>query len=34
MLDTQCTTFLLSLEDAYVVDSIDTTLTIELPRNH
>ena len=32
MLDTQSTTFFLNLEEAYVIDSTDTTLTIELPR--
>ena len=31
MLDTQSTTFFLNLEEAYVIDSTDTTLTIELP---
>ncbi len=32
MLDIQCTTFLLNLEEAYIIDSTATTLTIEMPR--
>ena len=32
MLDTQCTTFFLNIEEAYVIASTDTIITIELPR--